>query len=687
MRSFSKIIVESKSGSELQARTDSYTGGTMKNAKHILITSGCTALLAFVLCSRMSTPAEPPRYTCAWNGIDTVSFFDSISCPEEFEVLAGPPLMQTLSNERSVKVVYEIATGRTYFISSSVYPIHYDFCREVLGYPRSHTEFNDEQYTGSSLRLYYLATVSYFRDSDVFTLQFFADDRVEAAGIAVTYAAVSGLTCFGGELKFLASSTSLAEKAAQVPGLPVITNDELYGEQNFQALNVAETYGYLRRVSIDDVESSHFGRHDIPVVNGVPISMPVVAGIVTTAFQTPLSHINVLSHNRGTPNMALKNAWSDSTFTKLWDKLVYFVVRADTFLLLQAEIDSAEAYWKSREPQLGITLSCDDSTSGVYTLDELVFSSARMVGAKAANVAVLSRIAVDDGVLPVPEGGFAIPFYYYRRHMKSSGAAALLEKLLADQSFQTDIGYRDRMLGNLREKITDAPLDADLAEMVFDTIRALGDFREIRFRSSTNVEDIEGFNGAGLYDSYTAKLDDGIEAVEDAVRKVYASLWTLRGFEERDYFRIDHTTCAMGILVHRAFPDEQANGVAVTANIFQPYVPAFTINVQIMGISVVRPPTGFRSDQLLVYTLWPDWLEQPSIEYLTYSNVNFGEPVLSRDEVLQLAGCLNRIKNTFLILYDVWDEYRFGMDVEFKFDGPDRKLYIKQARPYTVADR
>lgn len=656
----------------------------LQNVISLIVLSAVVTLFRCTPSTPTVSPPEPVVYTCAWNGTDSVTWFDSISCPDEFGAVAGAPIMQTLSNEHSVKVVYEIATGRTYFVSSSRYQLHYDFCREELGYPLTHADFNNEQYTDSEKRLYYLASVNYFGDSKVYVLQFFSDDRISAGGIDTIFTAVKNLTFFGGELKLLASATSFAGRIAQLPDIPLVTNEELYGAQQFQALNIAEAYGYLRKVPIGEIAGSYLGRHDIVVVNGIPLDLPVVAGIITTVFQTPLSHINVLSHNRGTPNLAFLPAWSDTRFDDLWDKLVYFRVWADTFIIVPAAVDSAEAFWQAREPQQSVILDCNDSTTGLYTFDNLDFYSAAMVGAKAANLAVVSRITLGDTTIPVPEGGFAIPFYYYRQHMNSSGAAALLDDVLGDDRFTEDAAYRKEMLETLRERITDAPLDKTFAKMVDAWISVMGAYPSFRFRSSTNVEDIEGFNGAGLYESFSAQPEGGGRSVAKAIREVYASLWTLRGFEEREYFRIDQRSCAMGILVHRAFTDEEANGVAITANIYQPYVPAVTINAQIQGISVVRPPAGFQSDQLLVYSLWPDWLDNPAIEYLAYSNVNFGEPVLSNEEVMRLARFSAAIKQLFITYYNPWDVYKFGMDIEFKFDGADRKLYIKQARPYTA---
>jgi phosphoenolpyruvate synthase/pyruvate phosphate dikinase len=210
----------------------------------------------------------------------------------------------------------------------------------------------------------------------------------------------------------------------------------------------------------------------------------------------------------------------------------------------------------------------------------------------------------------------------------------------------------------------------------------------MRFRTSTNSEDLEGFPCAGCYESQTgdpAAWDD----VLNAIRTTWASIWLFRTFEERSYYGIDHKSVGMALLVHHNFPDEEANGVATTNNPYDPsgLEPAFYVNVQWGGeAEVVHPPAGVTSDQFLYYFDNPN---QP-ITFISHSNlVADGENVLTLSQTHELGVALSAIHERFSEAYgpaagnDGW----YAMDVEFKFDDRDSpgdvpKLYVKQARPY-----
>jgi phosphoenolpyruvate synthase/pyruvate phosphate dikinase len=170
---------------------------------------------------------------------------------------------------------------------------------------------------------------------------------------------------------------------------------------------------------------------------------------------------------------------------------------------------------------------------------------------------------------------------------------------------------------------------------------------------------------------------------------VWASLWNLRAFDERDYYKIDENSVAMGVLVNRSFPNEDANGVVITRNLYNGNH-GYIINVQYKEYSIVYPEPGIITDQIITYTINLN-NQKYTIEYLTQSNLPElgGQTVLTDDEIYELADYCTRIKNHYY--YDLPNNCNcgyesFAVDIEFKLDSEveNRKIYIKQARIYAA---
>jgi phosphoenolpyruvate synthase/pyruvate phosphate dikinase len=430
------------------------------------------------------------------------------------------------------------------------------------------------------------------------------------------------------------------------------------------------------------------GRHDIVLLNGIPNDVSVVAGIITTEFQTPLSHINVLSHNRNTPNMALRDGWENDQLNSFLGELVYLNVRSDSFEIRSATLAEATAFWSTHEPHDTIKLFPDLSVQGLVNLHEVDYTSLDVVGGKASNFAEILNVSIDGNPIPTPEDAFAIPFYYYDKHLKDSGLDLVINQMLVNEDFINSPAIRKTMLEDLQDQIKAHPLDPGLLDLVKDRINDFQNFYSYRFRSSTNAEDLESFSGAGLYSSYSAKRDHPTKTIDRAIKKVWASLWNWRAFEERGYYNIVHTSCAMGILVHRSFPNEDANGVLITKNLYNSN-PGFIINVQYKEFSIVFPEPGILNDQLILFT----WSVIPGqefmIEYLTFSNIPAlnGATVMTDAELMELGTYAKALKKHFYenVPHDCdCTEQDFGLDIEFKVDSTvsERKIYIKQARFY-----
>lgn len=656
---------------------------------HRLLGIGPILLSALTGCnldSTVSAPAEPVvparAWTCTTREGDTASFETSLGCRDDWTRLQGPPMNAAHGQATAVKFVVSLDSGRLWLVNSHRYQLHWDFATGVLGEPaNSEYTVGAKQYSENPQRRYVLGTLVRYEGSRLWTMTLFPGDDLAAARMARVFRMLADSTYFGAELRFLPDNEASAARARSA-GLPLTTADSVYQGQTFQSLNPGEAYGTLVRAGHDTLAKAPLGPRDIVLTDGLVNDLPVVAGVVTTAFQTPLSHINVLSRNRGTPNMALLGAWTDSVFRACEGRLVRLVVTLDSFSIEPVSLEQAQAFWKANGPPPPPLLALD-TAPGLVIGEDLGREVVERVGSKAANLGELAKVAArSHGAFQVPEGAFAIPFAAYLDHLRRNGLDAAVESLLADTLVRVDRDRRRAALSALQVRIENAPLDTGLLERVTAAIRENGRFTRMRFRSSTNAEDMAEFNGAGLYASFTGDLADSRKPVADAIRKVWASLWNARAFEERDFYGIDQRRVAMGILVHRSFPDEGANGVAVTRNLYMPDYIGYVINAQAGDVSVVSPPPGVSSEQLIYYPFDDGFLGESSVEKIAASSLTGGAPVLDSAEVVLLGKSLKQAQAWFFRLAHPGENWAlwYGLDVEFKFDGPDRTLYLKQAR-------
>jgi hypothetical protein len=415
------------------------------------------------------------------------------------------------------------------------------------------------------------------------------------------------------------------------------------------------------------------------VLDRVPNDISVTAAIVTAELQTPLSHVNVLSQNRGTPNMALVGAMEDETLRALEGKWVKIVVDAFEWKVTEVSKEEADAWWDKHKPPPVQIPDIDLTVTDLRDCEEIGIPDIPAFGGKASHYGELTRIGEKVPVEPA----FAVPLYYYKQFEAQNGFDKTIAALLANEQFNNDIAFREKALSQLRDAIKKAPVDPTFLGLLVSKLNADFPGQKMRFRSSTNAEDLNGFTGAGLYTSAAGDPNDPTDPVVDAVRTVWASLWNFRAFEERSFRGIDHQGVSMALLVHRSFPTEDAQGVALTANIFDPVEPAFYVNVQVGDISVVLPPPGVTTDQYLHFFTYPG---QP-VAFIGHSNlIPDGETVLTAKETYALGQALDAIHKAFYPHYGTDPKAFYAMDVEFKFDTPpgatESNLVVKQARPH-----
>lgn len=597
----------------------------------------------------------------------------------DFDNLSGLPLVEKYGQVSALKLVYELKTNEIYYINSKYFKYHHEFCSYKLENEVDLEYFNKINYSNDSKRKYLLANINYYKSLDVFALEISPVDLMSQEHIILLWNIVSKSTFIRDSLHLLLNSARLQNLSSLLESkVPVLNPSDIYRNLNYQAISKNKSCGILHYIDNLESEKDEINPMDIIVVNETPLVLPKVTGIIVNEFQTPLSHLTILGQNRKIPIAAYKLAFEDSSLLILNDKKVCFDVLSDTFT-----IDIVDKLLITKSRQKKIKLKSDLEVDSIVGIEYLNKKSFKYAGFKASNFGQLFQISKKND-FKVPESAFVIPFYFYNHHVQSCSAKHIIDSLLDEENETYNSDSLKLILKNIRHAINSAPVDSVLLSTINDRV-ANSEYIRLRFRSSTNAEDAKGFSGAGLYTSKTGVLNDSTKSFERAIKKVWASLWSLEAYSEREYYNIDHSDVYMGILVHRSFPNEDVNGVAITKNLYRPDNYGFVVNAQLGNENVVKPKQGIVSDQFICYPNSADniYKNKNTIDIITQSSLNNDKLVMTEDEIQNLANQLEIIKRYFRRHTFTSKSYlEFGLDIEFKLEENNRELYIKQVRLY-----
>lgn len=601
-----------------------------------------------------------------------------------YDALAKRDSFPGAQNVKEVKfLITNIRTNpELYFFNVNRNQHHYIFASNVLGYSSGNSTFNSQTYFSNANRQNLAGSLVSHENytapdgsKGIYTLEFWPTDPVAFEWIELAYHLISANAPFISRLAYHAPSETQrqVQKANQASfeasSIHTIETDALFSNTTFQPMNQQEAFGRL----VVSTGTETLSARDIVIFKVLPNDLTYVSGIMTEVPQTPLSHVNLKAQQNNTPNAFIADAAKHPDIAPLIGQNIFYRVTAEGFEIRAATQEEVETYFESIRPSEPSFPVRDFRETAIVPLSQVAFSENDSFGSKAANVAELQRM------LPTRSpDGFAIPFYFYDEFMKHNGFYTEAATMLADSDFQNDPASREQMLSSFRTRIKK---NSTMPTWMYD---ALTDLQEDipagvtpRLRSSANAEDSTSFNGAGLYDSYTHHNDEG--HISKSVLQVWASLWNYRAYEEREFYRIDHLTSAMGILVHPNQKNEQANGVAVAKNIFDPNWEGYYFNVQAGENLVTNPDANSTPEEFLVALLATSAYE---VQYIRYSNqIPEGETVLTRAQALDLVRDLKNINNRFKSLYRQTGNRSFAMEIEFKITEAG-EISIKQARPY-----
>lgn len=563
--------------------------------------------------------------------------------------------------------------ARLHYLNTPRFGLHEHFVRQTGLMPRADEQAIKGNYLRPDRRFLF-GTVSWQPDIAAFTYEFWEGDQLTEPLLRQADQILKA--SFFAPLKLKTNST-LHERLAQNMGLAFVTQEALIRHQPFMALNPGSATGRLRIVEKTD-DADTLRPSDIAVLRQVPLSLAPVAGVLTERASTVLSHVNLLAKGWGIPNAYLRGA--ASLLRPHEGQWVELKVTASGYQLRRLTRQEIAA-WQLRQKQLSRqgmvqTARPDLNEIRLWPLVALRPRHSAQCGAKAANLGALQVAGIPGTFVP---DGFCIPFSHYDRFMRAHRLADRVARMQQLPGFSTDPKIRKEALASLRGEIVQWPVDrSTAAEWQARWQSQLGG-KGVFVRSSSNSEDLPGFSGAGLYTTVPNVLTG--EALERAVKTVWASVFNFEAWEARSAARFPADAVMMGVFVQAAIDAANA-GVMITRDPFTATGWHVTYISAKRGIGI-RVVEGQRVAEQVMYSSW-----SRAVQVLSRSAddtalqldpgggvrqvpVEVGRVVLNDALVLRLAGVGAAVKQLFQ-----------GVDQDIEWATVGDRIALLQARPY-----
>lgn len=333
----------------------------------------------------------------------------------------------------------------------------------------------------------------------------------------------------------------------------------------------------------------------------------------------------------------------------------------------------------------------------VLQLEELSAKDVAVVGGKNASLGELIASLSPIGVRVPP--GFATTADAYRLFLRHNDLEGVIARHLAD--FHAGEADLATAAGAVRRTILGGDWPPETRTAILDAYSALcrsagSPSLDVAVRSSATAEDLPGASFAGQQETYLNIR--GEEALIEACKRCYASLYTDRAIAYREAQGFAHEAIALSVGVQQMVrADLAGSGVMFSIDTESGFDQAVLINAAWgLGESVVQGTVDPDEYQVFKPLLEREELrpivakgcgsKQSKLVYLAHEGETHNLPtspqerasfVLDDGEILQLARWAVAIER----------HYGCPMDIEWAKEGPDGGLFIVQARPETVQAR
>ncbi len=333
----------------------------------------------------------------------------------------------------------------------------------------------------------------------------------------------------------------------------------------------------------------------------------------------------------------------------------------------------------------------------ILWFDSLGMKDVARVGGKNASLGEMIQHLSGNGIT-VPTG-FATTARAYRDFLRQDSLDKRIEKALRGLDIE-DVDVLTTTASEIRQWIVDTPLPDRLQKGIVDAYDEMtkkqGNTISVAVRSSATAEDLPDASFAGQQETFLNVT--GHDAIIDAVRAVFASLYNDRAISYRVHHGFSHGDVALSAgIQHMVRSDLGASGVMFSIDTESGFPDVVFITASYgLGECVVQGsvnPDEFYVHKPTLLAGRPAILRRTrgskmmkmvygqgdgqSVETVDVKDADRLLFSLNDEDVHALARMATTIEN----------HYGLPMDIEWGKDGNDGKLYILQARPETVESR
>jgi len=334
----------------------------------------------------------------------------------------------------------------------------------------------------------------------------------------------------------------------------------------------------------------------------------------------------------------------------------------------------------------------------VLWYEQLGMNDVEVVGGKNASLGEMISNLSNAGV-QVP-GGFATTADAFNEFLESSGINEKIYLLLDDLNVD-DLGALSNAGKTIRQWIIDTPFQPQFEEAIASAYQELVDSSagmSFAVRSSATAEDMPDASFAGQQETFLNVV--GLDAVREAIKHVFASLFNDRAISYRVHQGYSHRGVALSAGIQRMVrSDIASSGVMFTLDTESGFDDVVFITSS-WGLGEMVVQGAVNPDEFYVHKPTLN-AQRPAvvrrnigsklIEMVYSDDTKHGKQVVIKDIESERSHqfSITDAEVTELAKQALVIEQHYGrpMDIEWAKDGNDGKLYIVQARPETVRSR